>query len=139
MITGFAERAVPWDKEVIVIAGGGMIKAAMNRRGYKHRGTEDQLTIRGEYARNLQYVYSKETMTSGGVVVDLLYFAVDVLAERLVIGLYRENSKKSKQTKKSEDSVYENTARSISLEKLNRERLDKELDKLITPVRGRFK
>ena len=82
MITGFVERAVPWDKEDIVIAGGGIIKAAMNRRGYKHRGTENQLTIRGEYARNLQYVYSKETMTSDGVVVDLVYFGVDVLGAR---------------------------------------------------------
>jgi hypothetical protein len=139
MITGFAVRAVLWDKEDSVIAGGGIIKAAMNRRGYKHRATEDQLTIRGEYARNLQYVYSKETMTSDGVVVDLVYFAVDVLAERLVIGLYRENSKKSKKAAKKEDSVYANAARSIGLSKLTREKLDRELDKLITPVRGRFK
>ena len=139
MITGFVERAVPWDKEDIVIAGGGIIKAAMNRRGYKHRSTEDQLIIRGEYARNLQYVYSKETMTSAGVVVDLVYFGVDVLAERLVIGLYRENSKKSKKAAKKEDGVYANAARSISLLKLTKETLEKELNKLITPVRGRFK
>lgn len=121
-----------------MIAGGNIIKTAMNRRGYKHRSTEDQLTIRGEYARNLQYVFSKETITSDGVVVDLVYFGVDVLAEKLVMGLYRENSKKSKK-KKKEDPVYENTARSISLLKLSRETLEKELDKLITPVRGRLK
>jgi len=108
----------------------------MSRRGYKHRGTEDQLTIRGEYARNLQYVFSKEIMTSDGVVVDLVYFGVDILAEKLVIGLYRENSKKSK--KKKEDAVYANSARSISLWKLSKESLEKELDKLITPVRTRL-
>ena len=68
------------DKEVVVVAGGNIIKTTMNRRGYKHRGTEDQLTIRGEYARNLQYVFSKETITSDGVVVDLVYFGVDILA-----------------------------------------------------------
>ena len=121
-----------------MIAGGGIIKTTMNRRGYKHRSTEDQLCIRGEYARNLQYVFSKETMTSEGVVVDLVYFAVDVLAERLVIGLYRENSKVSRKVKK-EDRVHANAARSISLQKLTKETLDRELDKLITPVRGRFK
>lgn len=121
-----------------MIAGGGIIKTAMNRRGYKHRGTEDQLTIRGEYARNLQYVFSKETITADGVVVDLVYFGVDVLAEKLVMGLYRENSKKSKKAKK-EDAVYANVARSIGLLKLSRETLEKELDKLITPVRGRLK
>jgi hypothetical protein len=126
------------DKEDVVIAGGNIIKTTMNRRGYKHRGTEDQFTIRGEYARNLQYVFSKETITSGGVVVDLVYFGVDVLAEKLVIGLYRENSKKSKKASK-EDGVYANAARSISLLKLTKETLEKELDKLIPPVRGRFK
>lgn len=118
-----------------MIAGGVIIKSTMNRRGYKHRGSEDQFTIRGQYARNLQYVFSKETMTSDGVVVDLVYFGVDVLAEKLVIGLYRENAKKSKK----EDRVHANAARSISLTKLSRETLEKELDKLITPVRGRFK
>jgi len=119
-----------------VITGGNIIKTTMSRRGYKHRGTEDQLTIRGEYARNLQYVFSKEIMTSDGVVVDLVYFGVDILAEKLVIGLYRENSKKSK--KKKEDAVYANSARSISLWKLSKESLEKELDKLITPVRTRL-
>jgi len=123
--------------EDVVIAGGNIIKTTMNRRGYKHRGTEDQFTIRGEYARNLQYVFSKEIMTSDGVVVDLVYFGVDILAEKLVIGLYRENSKKSK--KKTEHAVYANAARSISLLKLSRETLDKELDKLITPVRTGLK
>ena len=121
-----------------MIAGGNIIKTAMNRRGYKHRGTEDQLTIRGEYARNLQYVFSKETITADGVVVDLVYFGVDVLAERLVIGLYRENSKKTKKAK-TEDKVYANAARSIGLLKLSRETLEKELDKLIPPVLGRLK
>ena len=121
-----------------MIAGGGIIKTAMNRRGYKHRGSEDQLTIRGEYARNLQYVFSKETITSDGVVVDLVYFGVDILAEKLVMGLYRENPKKSMKTKK-EDGVHANAARSIGLLKLTKETLEKELDKLIPPARGRFK
>lgn len=112
-----------------MLSGGGIIKTAMNRRGYKHRRTEDQFTLHGEYARNLQHVFSKETPSSDGVVVDLVYFGVDVLSEKLVIGLYRENSQ-------IENGMYANAARSINLQKLSLETLEKELDKLITPVRS---
>ena len=111
-----------------MLIGGGIIKTAMERRGYKHRRTEDQFTLRGEYARNLQYVYSKEAHTSDGTVVDLVYFAVDMLSEKLVIGLYRENSH-------IENGVYSNASRALSLLKFNAENLERELDKLITPVR----
>ena len=114
-----------------MLASGGIIKTAMDRRGYKHRRTEDQFNIHGEYARNLQHVFSKETPTADGVVVDLVYFGVDVLAEKLVMGLYRENSQ-------IENGVYANATRSIYLQKFTRETLEKELDKLITPVRSRF-
>ena len=54
------------------------------------------------------------------------------------MGLYRENPKKSMKTKK-EDGVHANAARSIGLLKLTKETLEKELDKLISPARGRFK
>ena len=69
-----------------MLGGGGIIRSAMSKRGFKHRRTEDQFTIRGEYARNLQYVYSKENQTRGGLVVDLVYFCVDILSEKLGIG-----------------------------------------------------
>ncbi len=108
--------------------GAGIIKSAMNKRGFKHRRSEDQFTIRGEYARNLQYVYSKESHTSGGHVVDLVYFSVDVLGEKLVIGLYRENPT-------IENGVYANTSRALDLQKFDKENLENELEKLITPVK----
>ncbi len=104
----------------------------MDRRGYKHRRTEDQFIIRGEYARNLQYVYSKETQTRDGLVIDLVYFAADMLGEKLVIGLYRENPQ-------IENGLYVNASRSLSLEQFNRENVEKELDKLIPPIKERFK
>ena len=75
-----------------MLARGGIIKTAMEKRGFRHRRTEDQLTTSGQYARNLQYVFSLEHRTKGGLVVDLVYFSVDVIAEKLVIGLYRENT-----------------------------------------------
>ena len=115
-----------------MLAGGGIIKMAMAKRGFKHRRTEDQFTIRGEYARNLQYVYSKEYRTNEGVVIDLLYFSVDILAEKLVLGFYRENPT-------IENGVLANTSRSVNLEKFSKETLESELDKMIKPVRDQFK
>jgi hypothetical protein len=118
-------------KERRMLAGGGIIKTAMKKRGFKHRRTEDQFTVRGEYARNLQFVYSKEYNTKGGLVVDLAYFCVDVLAEKLVIGLYRENPT-------IENGVYINASRALDLQKFSSEHVNQELDKLITPVRDQL-
>ncbi|VGO16601.1 hypothetical protein PDESU_05192 [Pontiella desulfatans] len=115
-----------------MLVGGGIIKSAMQKRGFKHRRTEDQFSIRGEYARNLQYVYSKEYQTSGGLVVDLAYFSVDILGEKLVMGLYRENPT-------IENGIYVNASRSIDLQKFDADSINRELDRLITPVRDRFK
>lgn len=112
--------------------GAGIIKSAMARRGFKHRTTEDRFTIDGQYARNLQYVYSRETTTSKGKVVDLIYFAVDLLSEKLVIGLYRENPR-------IENGVCDNAARSIRLQDYTKENIEKELDRLIPPVHSRLK
>ena len=115
-----------------MLSGGGIIKTAMSQRGFKHRRTEDQFTIRGEYARNLQYVFSKEYQTKDGLVVDLVYFSADILSEKLVIGLYRENPS-------IENGVYVNSSRSISLQKFNKETLNAEIDRLVTHVKDRFK
>lgn len=114
-----------------MLSGGGIIKSVMQKRGFRHRRTEDQFTVRGEYARNLQYVYSKEYQTKGGLVVDLVYFAVDILAEKLVIGLYRENPT-------IDNGIYINASRSLDLKKFNAENLHFELEKLITHVRDRI-
>lgn len=115
-----------------MLLGGGIIKSAVAKRGFKHRRTEDQFSVRGEYARTLQYVYSREHTTSAGLVVDLLYFAVDILNEKLVIGLYRENPE-------VENGVYNNTTQSIDLKKWNAEELDRVLDKMILRLKDGFK
>lgn len=115
-----------------MLTGGGIIKAIMARRGFKHRRSEDQFSVRGEYARHLQYVYSKEYSTRGGLVVDLVYFAVDILNEKLVIGLYRENPD-------IENGIYVNASRAIDLRKFSVEAVEGELDKLITSMKDKFK
>lgn len=115
-----------------MLSGNGIIKSAMDRRGYRHRRAEDQFSLWGEYARNLQFAYSKETSTKAGVVVDLVYFSVDIRGEKLVVGLYRENPE-------IENGVYINTSRAIGLQKFNAEEIDRLLDKLIPSVKDKFK
>lgn len=112
-----------------MLTDSGIIKAAMNKRGYRHRRAEDPLSIRGEYVRHLQYVYSKECATTAGQVVDLVYFAADMVSEKLVIGFYRENPK-------IENGVYANTSRSIPLKKFTAEEVNRTLDRLIPPVKS---
>jgi hypothetical protein len=115
-----------------MLVGGGVIKSAMIKRGFRHRRTEDQFTVRGEYARNLQYVYSKEYHTRSGLVVDLVYFSADMLAEKLVIGLYRENPT-------IENGIYINASRSLDLKQFGAATVERELDKLVTPVKDHLK
>lgn len=105
-----------------------VIKTAMMNRGYKHRRTDDQFTINGHYVRNLQYVYSKETQTRDGLVVDLVYFAADMRNEKLIIGFYRENAE-------MENGIYANSSRSIDLTRITVETMERELDKMIPQLR----
>ena len=104
----------------------------MTKRGYKHRRTDEQFSLRGEYTRNLQFVYSKERWTKVGQVVDLVYFAVDVLNEKLVIGLYRENPD-------LENGVYVNASRTLDLAKFSAQGLDRVLDQLVTLSKDKLK
>jgi len=113
-----------------MLFSGGIIRAEMVKRGYRHHRSEDQLSIRGEYARHLQYVYSKDYQTKFGLVVDLVYFAADVVEEKLVVGIFRENPE-------IEDGILLNESRAIPLRKFDAGTLDAALDKLIPPVKGR--
>lgn len=107
----------------------GVINSLMSQRGFKHNRDDEGFTISGEYARNLQYVYSREQMTREGLVVDLIYFGVDVLSEKLVVGLFRENPA-------VENGTIENQSRSIRLADFSKENLEKLLEKLIPPLKS---
>ena len=115
-----------------MLGGGNIIRTAMKNRKYKHRRTDDQFSIQGEYTRNLQYVYSKETPTKSGMVIDLVYFAVNIVDEKLVIGLYRENPE-------IEQGVYINSFDAIPLQKFSAETLEKKLDKLIPDIKEKWR
>lgn len=132
MIGRFVEYTAGRWKEDSMLASRSIIKNAMDERGFKHRRTEDQFTINGQYARNLQTVYAKEYSSKRGAVVDLVYFAADVLRDRLVIGLYRENPD-------IENGIYINTSQAIDLVKFNAEELERALNKLITPLKDGLK
>ena len=115
-----------------MLGGGGIIRTAMKNRKYKHRRTDDQFSIPGEYTRNLQYVYSKEIPTKAGLVVDLVYFAVNMVDEKLVIGLYRENPA-------IENGVYINRSEALPLQEFSREALEEKLDKLIPDIKEKWR
>ena len=114
----------------VMLADNGIIKSAMKNRGFKHHRAEDQFSIRGEYARFLQFVYSREYPTPQGKVVDLVYFSADVVSEKLIIGFYRENQN-------IDNGVYFNTSCSIPLRKFTAASIEKALDKLIAPIKER--
>jgi hypothetical protein len=100
------------------------MKRSLAARGYHHCKSDEEFTRHGDYARNIQCVYSKEFKSPGSKVVDLIFLAVDVMAERLVISLFRENVS-------IENGVLINADAGIPLVKFSIEEFEKQLDRLI--------
>jgi len=114
-----------------MLGSGTIIKKAMKERGFAHRRSDDQFSIHGEYARNMQYVYSREIRADHVTIIDMVYFAADFMSEQIVVGLYRENPD-------IENGILINHSRSISLHKFSIERLNRKLDKLIPSRRDKI-
>ncbi len=93
-------------------------------RGYRHCKSDDEFTRHGDYARYVQYAFSKEFKGAREKVVDIVSIGVDVLNEKLVIGFFRENVS-------IENGILENSDASIPLSKFSMEEFEKQLDKLI--------
>ncbi len=100
------------------------MKKILAGRGYHHCKSDDELTRHGEHARNIQYAFSKEFIGAHEKVVDIIFLAVDVVSEKLVIGFFRENIS-------IENGVLENSDVSIPLAKFSLEEFERQLDKLI--------
>jgi len=100
------------------------MKKILAARGYRHCTNDDEFTRHGDYARHMQYAFSKEFKGSREKVVDLVFLGVDVLSEKLVIGFFRENVS-------IENGVLENSDASIPLSKFSMEEFEKQLNKLI--------
>ncbi len=93
-------------------------------RGYRHCESDDEFTRHGDYARNIQYAFSKEFKGPHEKIVDIIFLSVDLRAEKLVIGFFRENVS-------NENDIHENSDTSIPLTKFSLEAFEKKLDRLI--------
>lgn len=100
------------------------MKKVLAARGYRHCDSDNEFTRHGDYARNMQYAFSKEFKGSREKIVDIVFLGVDVLSEKLVIGFYRENVS-------IENGILGNFDVSIPLAKFSIEEFEKQLDKLI--------
>ena len=100
------------------------IKKILAERGYKHCDSDDEFTRHGEYARNIQYAFSKEFAGQHEKVVDVIFIAVDMYSERVVIGFFRENVL-------IENGIIENADKSIPLIKFSMDEFEKQIDRLI--------
>lgn len=103
---------------------GQSMKKVLAARGYHHCKSDDEFTRHGDYARNIQFVFSKEHKTVHEKIVDLVFLSVDVLNEKLVIGFFRENVS-------IDNGVLENSDVAIPLEKFSIDEFEKQLDRLI--------
>jgi len=100
------------------------MKKVLAARGYRHCKSDDEFTRHGDYARYVQYAFSKEFKGAREKVVDIVSIGVDVLNEKLVIGFFRENVS-------IENGILENSDASIPLSKFSMEEFEKQLNKLI--------
>ncbi len=100
------------------------MRKILEARGYHHCKSDEEFTRHGDYARNIQYVFSKEFKTPEGRVVDLVYLGVDVLSEKLVIGFFRENVS-------LENGVMENSDVRIPLASFSMKEFEKQVDRVI--------
>jgi hypothetical protein len=100
------------------------MRRALAERGYRHCSSDDEFTRHGDYARNMQYVCSKEFKCDHEKIIDLIYLSTDLLSEKIVIGFFRENVS-------IENGVLENADISIPLFKFSIETFETALDRLI--------
>jgi len=100
------------------------MKRALAERGYKHCYNDDKLSLHGEYARNMQYAFSKEIQHGQDKVVDIIFLSADMHTEHIVVGFFRENIS-------VENGVLEDGSINIPLSKFSIEEFEKQLNKLI--------
>ena len=93
-------------------------------RGYQHCKRDEEFTRHGDYARHVQYAFSREFKGRGEKIVDIVFLSADLHAEKVVIGFFRENISIT-------NGVIVNTDTSIPLAKFTLEEFEKQLDRII--------
>lgn len=109
------------------------MKKSLADRGYRHCQRDEELTRHGDYARNMQFAFSKEHLGNNEKVVDIIFLSTDLRDEKFVIGFFRENLS-------IQNGVLENSTAKIPLLKFSLDEFEKQLDRLIprgSPLRGR--
>jgi len=104
---------------------GRSMKKILAARGYKHRAEDNDFSRQGDYARNLQYTFSKEFVGQDEKVIDVVFLSADMYSEQIVIGFFRENVS-------IENGIIENGSITIPLAKFSLEEFEKKLDRLIS-------
>ena len=100
------------------------MKKILAKRGYTHCAGDDEFTRHGDYARNMQYAFSKEHRGPKDKVVDIIFLAADLRNEKIVLGFFRENIS-------IENGIMESSDVSIPLVKFTLEEFEKQLERLI--------
>lgn len=100
------------------------MKKVLAARGYHHCDSDEEFTRHGDYARNIQYTFSKEFCGTNEKIVDIIFLSVDLRNEKLVIGFFRENIS-------IENGILENSDVSIPLAKFSLAEFETQIDRLI--------
>jgi len=104
---------------------GKSMKKILAARGYKHRADDKDFSRHGDYARNMQYTFSKEFVGQDEKVIDVIFLSADMYTEMFVIGFFRENVS-------IENGIIENGNTTIPLANFSLEEFEKKLDQLIS-------
>ena len=100
-----------------------IIKVA-ERHGFSLGRDCEKLCLHGDYARNIQLVFSKNSMHNGHKMNNRIYVGVNLYREKLIIGLLREYTN-------LRNGIVVNTSKSISFSEYNEENIEKMIKKLL--------
>lgn len=97
----------------------------LKKNGFSLDKDCQSMCIHGDYARNLQLVFSNRSQVNDLEMLSRLYVAVNLYRETLVLGLIREFTSVG-------NGVVVNTSRSIGLSDMNEDSLDKLVKKFLS-------
>lgn len=102
-----------------------VITKIVGRHGFSLSRDCEKFCMHGDYARNIQLVFSKQDRTNGHEMIHRLYVGVNLYREKLVIGLIREYLNMN-------NGVIVNTSDSISLSDYNESNVESLVKKLLS-------
>ena len=101
-----------------------LIIRVAERHGFSLSRDCEKLCLHGDYARNIQLVFSKNSMHNGHKMINRVYVGVNLYREKLVMGLLREYTN-------VRNGTVVNASKSISFSQYNEENIEEMLKKLL--------